>query len=202
MTRPPIVDRKRLPKLVKEGKSQIEIANIFGVSQVAVSVALRKMKLATIKNVVLEAAPKVVEKNLNAVDQLQRINDVANNLLNELTGEDHIIDNMVKAVQATIEFKANPSKDNETYLKNIIKMVNSEKNTAIKACAEIRGQLSLQLEIFQTLYDIEAVAEFQREVLDAIAEVAPAVQKTIINNLKKRKALRESVSFRKLRSDL
>ena len=37
--------------------------------------------------------------------------------------------------------------------------------------AEIRGQLDLQLDIFKTLYDVEAMAEFQKEVLSAIEEV-------------------------------
>ena len=36
---------------------------------------------------------------------------------------------------------------------------------ALKAMAEIRGQLKLQLEIFQALYDMKAVQEFQQEVL-------------------------------------
>jgi len=44
-----------------------------------------------------------------------------------------------------------------------VKQIISDKNTALKACQEIRGQLSLQLEIFKTLYDMEAVAEFQKK---------------------------------------
>lgn len=66
---------------------------------------------------------------------------------------------------------------------------------AIKAMAEIRGQLNLQLDIFKTLYDMEAVAEFQREVLTSIGEVSPDVRSRIIQRLKEGKALRGSVSI-------
>ena len=45
----------------------------------------------------------------------------------------------------------------------------------MKAVQEIRGQLELQLDILSALYDIEAIAEFQREVLDATGEVSPNV---------------------------
>jgi hypothetical protein len=60
--------------------------------------------------------------------------------------------------------------------------------------AEIRGQLNLQLDIFKTMYDMAAVAEFQKEVLTAIGEEAPDVRDRIIQRLKESRALRQSVS--------
>jgi hypothetical protein len=66
---------------------------------------------------------------------------------------------------------------------------------ALKAMAEIRGQLSLQLDLFKTLYDLKAMEEFQQEVLAAIAEVSPEVRSAIIGNLNKRRALRAAVRF-------
>jgi len=66
---------------------------------------------------------------------------------------------------------------------------------ALKAMQEIRGQLNLQLDIFKTLYDVQAVAEFQKEVLSAIGEVSPDVRDRIIKRLKEGKALRQSVEL-------
>jgi hypothetical protein len=66
---------------------------------------------------------------------------------------------------------------------------------ALKAMQEIRGQLVLQLDIFKTLYDVSAVAEFQREVLEAIGEVAPDVRNRIVQRLKEGRTLRQSVDF-------
>ena len=41
---------------------------------------------------------------------------------------------------------------------------------ALKAMQEIRGQLKLQLEIFQALFDMQAVQQFQAEVLEVIGK--------------------------------
>ena len=68
-------------------------------------------------------------------------------------------------------------------------------DTTLKAMREIRGQLGLQLEIFKTLYDVQAVADFQREVLTAIGEVEPGVRNLIIKRLKEGRALRQSVDI-------
>jgi hypothetical protein len=66
---------------------------------------------------------------------------------------------------------------------------------ALRAMAEIRGQLSLQLDMFKTLYDVEAIAEFQREVLEAIGEVSPDVRNRIVQRLKEGGALRPSATI-------
>jgi len=181
--------------MLDKGKKQVEVARFFGVSPQAISDRMKQLQGGVTKIVTLERGNEIVERKLNTVEQLHHINDVTNKLLDELTGEDHIIDNMVKAVKAFIEFEKEPSKDNAKYLKNIILKINSEKNTAIKACAEIRAELSLQLEIYKTLYDFEAVREFQQEVLNTIAEVNQEVRNEIIKRLKQRRALRQSASL-------
>ena len=61
--------------------------------------------------------------------------------------------------------------------------------------AEIRGQLRLQLEIFQSLYDMKAVEEFQREVIDVIGSVSSDVRNQIVNRLGQKRALRTVIKF-------
>jgi hypothetical protein len=69
------------------------------------------------------------------------------------------------------------------------------KELALKCMQEIRSQLKLQLEIFQTLYDMQAVAEFQREVLQAIGDADLEIRDRIIRNLKERSAIRSTLDF-------
>ena len=152
------IDKVKLSQLLRSGKSGKDCAKVFGVTEGAISQARKNLNIAVVKSVALETAHQVVEKNLNAVDQLLNINRKANTLL-EL------------AIQA---------KDHDTTL---------------KAMREIRGQLELQLDIFKTLYDVQAVADFQREVLTAIGEVDPGVRNLIINRLKEGRALRQSVDI-------
>jgi len=188
------IDFNELHQLVTKGKGTSEIAKYFSVTPGAVSQAKKKLKISVVKNVALESAHKVVDKNLDAIDQLQRVNQVANQLLDELTGEDQVIDRMVKAVEVSLEYEGDPISQKK-YIRQVILRVNQDKNTALKACAEIRGQLSLQLDIFKTLYDMQAVAEFQKEVLTAIGEEAPHVRNRIIQRLKESRSLRSAVSI-------
>lgn len=66
---------------------------------------------------------------------------------------------------------------------------------AVKIMAEIRGQLKLQLEIFEVLYSVQAAREFQAEVLEAIKEADNDTRKKIIDRLNKKRALRAAVQF-------
>ena len=152
------IDKIKLSQMLRSGKSGKDCAKFFSVTEGAISQARKELKISVIKNVALETAHQVVDKNLNAVDQLLNINRKANTLLEvAIRAKDH--------------------------------------DTTLKAMREIRGQLELQLEIFKTLYDLEAVAEFQREVLTAIDEADRDVRDRIVQRLKENKALRGSVSI-------
>jgi hypothetical protein len=152
------IDKLKLSQLLRSGKSGKDCAKVFGVTEGAISQARKELNIAVVKSVALETAHQVVDRNLNAIDQLLNINRKANTLLElAIQAEDH--------------------------------------DTTLKAMREIRGQLELQLEIFKTLYDIQAVADFQREVLTAIGEVDSGVRNLIINRLKEGRALRQSVDI-------
>jgi len=66
---------------------------------------------------------------------------------------------------------------------------------ALRAMAEIRAQLALQWEMMKTLFDVEAVSEFQQEVLGVIGEVSVDVRNRIVERLKAKGALRGAVSI-------
>ena len=186
----PKIDIVKLNQMLRAGKSVKQCAEYFGVTPPAISMAKKNLSVAVVKNVALESAHKVVDKNLNAIDQLWKINEVANGLLNELTGEDRVINRMTSAIEEILSPEGDPKQ-----IKRLVRQISQDKETAIKACAEIRGQLKLQLEIFQALYDMKAVAEFQEEVLSAIGEVSPEVKNAIIGKLNQRRAIRQSISI-------
>ena len=78
------IDRVKLTQLLRAGKSGKEVAQVFGVTEGAISKARKELNISVIKNVALENAHRVVDKNLNAIQQLQKINDYANELLDLL----------------------------------------------------------------------------------------------------------------------
>jgi predicted DNA-binding protein YlxM (UPF0122 family) len=188
-----VIDPVKMNEMFRSGMSGKEIGKVFGVSHQAVYQFKKGIQKAVIKNIAIENAGRVVSKSLDAVDQLQKINEVTNKLLDELTGEDQLISRMVDAVERSLD--CGDGDDLRKRIRNVVKEVNEDKNTAIRACAEIRNQLRLQLDIFQTLYDMKAVEEFQQEVLDAIGEVEPYVRSKIVQKLGERRIIRTAIKF-------
>jgi len=70
-----------------------------------------------------------------------------------------------------------------------------DRPTLLRAMAEIRSQLELQLKIFATLYDLQAAEEFQEAVVTAIGDVAPDVRDKIIQRINEKPAVRQTVRF-------
>ena len=187
----PIIDRVKLDQMLRRGKSQKELAQFFGVTEGAISRAKKELKINVVKAVALERAHEVADKNLNTIAQLQKINSYANELLDLLMrwnrGDNEalqILESQVKKV------KVRGSEEEVTEYR-----FKDPRELALKAMAEIRGQLNLQLDIFKTLYDVQAVADFQKEVLTAIGEVSADVRNRIIQRLKESRTLRQSVSI-------
>lgn len=185
----PKIDRVQLSRMLKSGKSQKEVAQFFHVTEAAISRAKKELNINVVKAVALERAHQVIDHHLDTIGQLQRINSDANELLDLLMrwnrgdeGALQILEGQVRKVRVRGE-----EKEVEEF------RFKDPRELALKAMQEIRGQLSLQLDIFKTLYDVQAVAEFQKEVLIAIGEVEPSVRDRIIKRLKESRALRQSV---------
>jgi len=189
----PKIDRVRLDRMLRAGKSQKEAAQVFGVSESAVSKARQGLSVAVVKNVALESAHKVINKNLDAVNQLQKINEYANELLDLLMRWNRGDKEALQVLESQVSMKKVRVGEKEEFVKEF--RFKDPRELALKAMQEIRGQLTLQLDIFKTLYDLEAVAEFQREVLNTIGEVSTDVRDRIIKKLKESRALRQSVSI-------
>jgi hypothetical protein len=183
------VDVRKLSRMLSAGKTVKHCAKFFGVTSGAISQHKKNLNVAVVKDVVLESAHRIVDKNLNTIDQLEKINSNANQLLDLcmrwINGDDEalqILESQVRTVRV--------GKDKTPVSKYRFK---DPREIALKAMAEIRGQLKLQLEIFQCLYDMKAVQEFQTEVLTTIGEVSPDVRMQIISKLNQRRVIRGSL---------
>jgi len=189
----PKIDKVKLSQLLKSGKAQREIAQVFGVTESAVSKAKKELNLCVVKNVALENAHRLVDKNINAIDQLQKINDHANWLLDLLMDWQKGDADALQVLETQVATKKVRVGDQEEFVREF--KFKDPRDLALKAMAEIRGQLKLQLEIFQCLYDLKAVQEFQDEVLTAIGEAEKDVRERIINRLNQKRAIRSAIKF-------
>jgi hypothetical protein len=185
------IDKLKLSRLLRSGKSGKACAIVFGVTEGAISQARKELNISVVKSVALENAHHVVDQNLNAVDQLQKINSYANELLDLLMKWNRGDETALQVLESQVKKVRVWGKEEEIMGYKF----KDPRELALRVMAEIRGQLSLQLEIFKTLYDLEAVADFQREVLTAIGEADKSVRDRIVQRLKEGKALRGSVSI-------
>jgi len=185
-------DRKML-KLVDGGMSQAAVACELGVSRQAVHQRLQEIRGQTTKAVVIKKVDQCVDQKLDAVSQLQKINDHANEMLDLCMAWGRGEDTALQILESQRTTRKVRIGDEEIAVDEF--KFKDPRELALKAMAEIRGQLKLQLEIFATLYDMKAAAEFQEEVLTAIGEVAPDVRTKIIHQLNQRRAVRSAIRF-------
>lgn len=188
-----INDRALLRLVDKEGLSQSAAAKKLGVSRQAVSKRLQELRGKTTKVIVAKKLEPVVDRKLDAVDQLQKINEYANELLDLLMRWNRGEDEALQVLESQVNLKKIRVNGEEEFVKEF--KFKDPRELALKAMAEIRGQLRLQLEIFNCLYDFKAVQEFQDEVLSAIGDAAPDVRDRIIRNLNQKRTVRSAVKF-------
>nr|BDD45669.1 hypothetical protein 17 [Desulfobacterales bacterium] len=191
---PKINDRKLLQLIDKDKLSQSAAARELGVSRQAVHRRLRELRGETSKVVATAKVKAAVDSKLDAIDQLGKINDHANWML------DHVMrwikgdDEAIQVLEGSVRKVNIGTREHPEYVESV--KFKDPHEIAIKAMAEIRGQLKLQLEIFQALYSLQAAEEFQNTVLQIIGEVDPDVRREIIHRLNKERSVRSAVRFR------
>lgn len=126
-----------LEELVRQGNGVSEIARKLGVTKGAISKRLKALNVAIAKDVTLYHAGEIVEKRINTIEQLQKINDYANELLDLLMPRNRgdkealqILESQVRKVKG----KWTEEEVSEYRFKD-------PRELALKAMAEIRGQL-------------------------------------------------------------
>ncbi len=191
--RKPKIDRLKLSDLARKGTSQAQIAATFGVSQAAVSKALKELEKETTKcltappNAAQKSAAKVIEKSIDAAEQLLKINKNANELLDLVMAWQRGDDVALQVLESQVYLrKIRIGKEIEHVKEYRFK---DPRELALKAMEAIKGQLQLQLEIFRTLYDMEAFKEFTEAFLRVMARRDPKARDEMIQELQKERLL-------------
>ena len=172
------IDPVVLQRMVRAGKTGKQIAEHFKVSEGAVSIAKRNVNVSVARVASLEHANEIVYQNFNLMHQLNKVNQHSNELMDLLLAACGGDKKALKALKSHAVTHTTKLKD--------------PKEILLKVFAEVREQISLQMNMMASLYDSRAVAEFQREILDTIGEVDPNVKKAIITKLNQKKSLRRS----------
>jgi len=192
--RPPKINDRRMLRLIDTEKmSQSAAAKQLGVSRQAVSKRLQELRGKTTKIVVAKKLEKVVDDKIDALSQLTKINKDANEILELVMRWGRGDDEALQVLESQIKMKKVRVGKEEIDVQEF--KLKDPRELALKACAEIRNQLKLQLEIFQALYSLQAAEEFQNTILKIIGEISPDVRSKIIHRLNAERSVRSAVRF-------
>lgn len=187
----PSIDDRELVRLIdKEGCSQSEAARRLGFSRQAVNQRLAELRGKSTKVVVAKKVEQLVEHKIDAIEQIGKINAYANELLDLLMAWNRGEPEALQALESQVK-RVRIGESEELDIQEV--KFKDPRELALKAMSEIRGQLKLQLEIFQALFDLQAAQEFQTTVLATIGEAAPDVRDEIIRRLNRERAVRSAV---------
>lgn len=78
----------------------------------------------------------------------------------------------------------------------LLNLVENDPLTSIKIIGEIRQQLKLQIEIFETIFNLQAANDFMSSVMEALEEVDPDVRDRVVQKLNSKSALRSALTIR------
>jgi predicted transcriptional regulator len=191
--RRPKINREKLHELARKGVSQGQMASAFGVSQAAVSKALKDLERETTRCLTApptsarKSAARVIENSINAAEQLLKINKNANELLDLVMAWQRGDDVALQILESQVYMrKIRIGKEIEQVKEYRFK---DPRELALKAMEAIKGQLHLQLEIFKTLYDLEAFKEFTEAFLRVMARRDPKARDEMIQELQKERLL-------------
>jgi predicted transcriptional regulator len=186
---PQKINDSKMLRLIDSGMSQSKVAKKIGVSRQAVNKRLRELRGKTTRVVVAKKIEQMVDRKIDAIEQLQKINDYANELLDLLMRWNRGESEALQALESQV--KKIRIGDGKFEIKEA--KLKDPRQLALQAMAEIRNQLKLQLEVFQTLFSLQAAEEFQNLVLETISEVDPNVRNEIIRRLNNKRTIRSAM---------
>ena len=185
------IDYRELDQMLRAKKPYSEIAKHFGVTKGRISQAKKEMRNNINKVTVMEKAAEVVHEHLDIMAQLRKINEDANRMLDLLirwqegdAGALRVLESQIK----TVKF----GKDGEKIGVQEVRM-KDPRELSLKCMAEIRNQLKLQLDMYESYLEFNDRKRFQEEVFRILDEFEPGVKQRAINRLKDRALLRGAV---------
>jgi len=182
-------------QMAKEGKTDVEIAKYFNVNPSAVSKKRRRVMQKL--NLLPQATRKEIDgDNIDTVDQLKRMNRT---ILKELArsqklieredvvfNEKYILEEQLKKDPSNTELAQRLREKGISNINEILKIQTS----ILSISAEIRRQIELQVKIYETIYNVEMISEFQKDIIEILKEVDTGLRDSVIKKLKERRSMR------------
>jgi len=191
MSKPKINENKMLYLIDEEKLNQSQAAKVLGVSRQAVSKRLQEIRGRTTRIIATKKVEQVIDRKIDSMGQLQKINSDANEILDLLMRWSRGDPTAIQILESQVRYvKINGQEEPVREYK-----MKDPRELALKAMAEIRHQLGLQIKIFQALYSLQEVEEFQQTVLEVLGEVSPEMRREFVRRLNAKKSVRAALRY-------
>jgi hypothetical protein len=150
-------------------------------------VTYKEVRKKVNQDVMLLHAVEHTAKEIDAINQLSKINAYANEFLDLFMRWNDGDEEAIQILESQVSNKRIRVGKHIEFIKSI--KSKDPRELAFIAMKEIREQLKLQFDMMRGLYDMEQIASFQEEILTAIEEIEPSVRKRIIENLQKKRVI-------------
>ena len=125
---------------------------------------------------------------------MNRINDYTNEILDLVMAWGRGDDEALQALESQIKNKRVRIGHEEIEVLEF--KLKDPKMIALRACAEIRNQIALQVQIFEKLFSLREVEEFQKTVLEILGEVSPEMRNEFIRRLNAKRSVRAALYYK------
>lgn len=165
----------------KQGCTQKEAAARLGVSEAAVSKRLKKLQVAVNNNTALFAAPRLLDRQIGHMEQLEALGRQTRDLL--------------ELVQTALHGKGPEYYNARDKLYRLMGPKGNLGTFLIQLQDQLRKQLDFYFQIQKEAYNLKQVQEFQETVLEEIKKIDPEVARRIVQRLVEINAAHSSLDF-------
>ena len=201
------IDLAKMGKMLLGGKSPRDCMKEFGCSEVAFYKAKKKLSRSVTESIVkVPRGPNPLDSQkerekigkgvqgqeettrFNVIKQLEHINLYANEILDLMMAWNRGDETAIQVLESQITTKKIRVGDEERFIEEA--KFKDPRELALKAMAEIRGQINLQFEISKQLYNISEIKKYQEIVIEIFGELDPDAKRKFIQRLREHRSLR------------
>jgi len=180
----PKIDLEVLDEMLSDGKSCKECAEFFGVSSPAITQAKKKLKRAVTIASAVEKAPVIIEKHLDVIGQLNKINKNTHELVDLCMAWSRGDPEAIQVLESQKRKIRTGSKEEgvEEWVTEF--KFKDPRELALRGITEIRNQLDLQAKLFKMLSEAKQVDLFIKSVIEIMGEMDVKLRDKFVKRLR------------------
>lgn len=190
-------------ELIRAGKKTKEIAKHFDCSERAVQKRQRRLELNIAKNAALHQSGLILKQDLDAREQMLKINASANRVLDLLEAQmqqdqEAAVERLKAKLLGLKDYLAGGNGVVEELIEELEGLVVTRPGTIeqlFKAQAEIRQQVGLVLKVAAELFEARRVNEIHRILVEEIGAESPECRGRIVRRLQGANLLLTATGF-------